>query len=468
MLDIARELSFLNKLKELSITLSFLKSNDVIDAIKRCIINHQELIPDDIQSVVFIEKLIDISEKNATREDITSFLAEIATFWKWLILRRPLEFIYVGQRSNYYIISGIFGGDSFVSHKVIFVDDEEVDNEIYELKNSILYRPILITDKCGQSKFDGKDFLGVINIEREIELVDGYLTYAKVIHDHIDMIDILNNNIKRLNDDSGINKIILGSSFAYYGIPDSLLTYSANLSIASGDPSYDKALLEHCMKKHGVKDYVIVIGFFELFHELAKGANGYFHLASTFLKENNIPYTPRGCFSETKGPFLFDVNRNTIVDMLGIDATTWILGNKINTLRKNRKRNPQKSQSTDFSYSTFQLRRETDHFAKFYSREGVAEYNKNILQSMVNDVKQAGGHIYFVIQPFTKYYNAHFHPLMRKETKEFLASITDGESSFFIDMSEDPEFGPEDFSDAHHLNYTGATKLFHKLEWLKL
>ena len=87
---------------------------------------------------------------------------------------------------------------------------------------------------------------------------------------------------------------------------------------------------------------------------------------------------------------------------------------------------------------------------------------------MVNDVKQAGGHIYFVIQPFTQYYNAHFHPLMRKETKEFLASITDGESSFFIDMTEDPEFGPEDFSDAHHLNYTGATKLFHKLEWLKL
>lgn len=99
--------------------------------------------------------------------------------------------------------SWFFGEDSFISHKAIFVD-----NEISEFKRTILSIPILTVGKCGWDKFDDKGFLGVINLEQEIELVDGYITYPKAIHDHVDMIDILNNNVKYLNDDSGINKII--------------------------------------------------------------------------------------------------------------------------------------------------------------------------------------------------------------------------------------------------------------------
>lgn len=57
---------------------------------------------------------------------------------------------------------------------------------------------------------------------------------------------------------------------------------------------------------------------------------------------------------------------------------------------------------------------------------------------------------------------------MRQETQAFLATIADGESSFFIDLSEDEGFTPEDYRDAHHLNFNGAQKLYRKLEWLQL
>lgn len=87
---------------------------------------------------------------------------------------------------------------------------------------------------------------------------------------------------------------------------------------------------------------------------------------------------------------------------------------------------------------------------------------------MVEQVSVAQGHIYFVIQPFTPQYNALFHKEMRQQTKAFLSAIADNESVFFIDMSEDRDFEPEDYSDAHHLNFRGARKLLRKLEWLQL
>lgn len=468
MQDAVSELRFLNELKDLSLALSLLKSNDMIDAVKSCVIQHQNVIPDENQAVEFIEELVFISERDASHVEIDSFLRHLASFWKWSVLSRPLDFIYVGEEKNYPLIDGMLGEREFCCQCAVFIDYYDASEALDKLRNTALLRPILLCDNRGESQVDSSHYLGIINIENESALVDNYFSYISVIRKHIEMVDILNNNLQLVKESESIDKVILGSSFAYYGLPDSLLTRSSNLAISSGDSTYNKTLLEYCINRLGVNDFVIVIGFFELFHELAKGANGYFHLASTFLKENRIPYSFRDADSMREKVFLFNANKNTLVELLEIDTASWIMSRNIAALRKTVAANPQKGKSTDFSYTTLQLRRETEHFAKFYSREGVAEYNKRILQSMVELVRQSQGHIYFVIQPFTQRYNDYFHPQMRQETKDFLASIADEQSAFCIDMSEDPDFGPEDFSDAHHLNFSGAKKLYHKLEWLKL
>ncbi|MDE4080990.1 MULTISPECIES: hypothetical protein [Enterobacter cloacae complex] len=463
---IPRESCFLIQLKNLAMTLSLTKLDEVIDAIKECVIKNQCVIPDEIQSVNFIEKLISVSEKKVSGRDVDDFLIHLSAFWQWLVQRRPLDFIYIGKRKNFHLSCHILGNAPLYFKNTIFVDEISPETLKNELNCINLPRPVILGDKEGLSHVNVRNLLGYINIETAGSLIGNHAEYIGVIRKHIDMVAILNNNLRKLESNNNYDKVILGSSFGYYGMHDALLTNAVNLSIASGDAAYNKALVEHCIRHHNIKDFVIVIGFFELFHELAKSSNGYFHLASEFFSSNNIAYDYRGRYKCNS--FLFNFEREPIVDILNVDIASWVARREITSLRSSSPLIPEKPISTDFIYSSAYTRRETEYFARFYEREGVAEYNKLIFQGIVEQVRQVQGHIYFIIQPFTRLYNALFHEKMRRETKEFLTSVTDGKNAFCIDLSEDNDFSPEDFSDAHHLNFTGAQKLCDKLKWLKL
>lgn len=456
------ELIFLVKIKDLALTLSLTKLDTVVDTIKRCVLEYQHCIPDEKPALDFIEQLIITSEKETTRNDISQFLTHLSIFWEWMVLRRPLDLIYVGQKKNFTLIEGIPCHTSLRCTQYIFTDEKTSEDALAKLS---LSRPVLLVDNQGEQRVGGGKYLGLINIEVAGPLLGHRNDVLGILRKNIDMVSILNNNLRKLKNETDLNKVILGSSFAYFGMHDALLTRAVNLSIASGDAEYNKTLVEYCISECNVKNFVIVIGFFELFHKMSKGENGYFYLASEFLKDNDILYASTNI---QKKPFLFHHDREPLIDLLQIDVTSWLAKREIGQLRERASLTPEKSLSTDFTYSSEFTRRETEYFARFYEREGVAESNKLIFQHIVEQVKQVQGRIYFVIQPFTPLYNEIFHPAMRQETKDFLATIADGESSFCIDLSEDTDFAPEDYSDAHHLNFTGAQKLYRKLAWLQL
>ncbi|WP_333501303.1 hypothetical protein [Kluyvera genomosp. 2] len=460
---IADELAFLIEIKNLALTLSRKKDDAVIDAIKQCVLLYQHFIPEGKPAIDFIEQLIITAEKEATDSEIISFSEYLSTFWQWMVQRRPWDFVYVGTRQNVALIEGILDKESLRCARVIYTDEGAAEDL---LAVSPLSRPVLLVDNQGERHVGSENGLGLINIEAAAACAGHLDGFLGVIRQHIDMVGILNNNLQKLNSHPQFNKAILGSSFAYYGMHDALLNNSVNLSIASGDATYNKTLVEHCITACNVRDFVIVTGFFELFHELSKGANSYFHLASCFFNENSIPYDYRRQSAYKR--FAFHYAREPIVDLLNIDIVAWAAKREIAGLRPHVSLKPEKKITTTSHYSQALARREADYFAQFYDREGVAEYNKLIIQQMVEQVSVAQGHIYFVIQPFTPQYNALFHKEMRQQTKAFLSAIADNESVFFIDMSEDRDFEPEDYSDAHHLNFRGARKLLRKLEWLQL
>ena len=467
-LSLKEESAFLIALKELALTLELTELDAVVDAIKQCVLANQCFIPNEKPAIDFIEQLIITSEKEADNSDVVQLMASLSAFWQWLVLRYPLEFVYVGERKNISAFDSIFGKEPPRYTKIVFVDDEMAEDALVELANACLARPILFCDHEGERRVDTGKFLGNITLETARAHLGKHSTALKVVRDHIDMVGVLNNNIARLRSDYSIDKVVLGSSFAYYGMHDSLLKNTVNLSIASGDATYNKALVSHCINNHNIKDFTIIMGFFELFHELSKGNNGYFYLASEFFENNNITYHYRDADSTHKEHFIFHYGNEPIIDLLKINIPQWVIGREVTLLRENAIANPEKIKSIDFHYSSAFILRETQHFSHFYERKGVIEYNKLIFEEIIDLVKQAQGRVNFVIQPFTPRYNSLFHADMRLETKAFISSIADGKTCFFIDMSEDADFCPEDYSDAHHLNFTGAQKLYDKLKWLGL
>ena len=453
---------FLIKLKSLALTLSLIRLDASIDAIKRCVLEYQHCIPEEKPALDFIEQLIFAAEKETTASEKQQFLAQLSAFWQWMVLRRPFNLIYVGQKKNLALIKEIPSQTSLHCCEAMFVDGGLAEDALDKLS---LPRPVLLVDNEGELRVDSEKYLGVINIETPELASSKRGDLLGIIRKNIDMIGILNSNLQRLKNDRNVNKVILGSSFAYYGMHDSLLNRAVNLAVASGDAAYNNTLVEHCISTSNVKNFVIVMGFFELFHQMSKGANGYFYLAAEFLQENGIQVQRH---NTQQKPFLFHHEREALMELLQIDIYRWAANREITTLRKRASLAPEKPMDTDFIYSSEYTRRETEHFARFYDREDVAESNKRIFQTIVERVKQEKGKIYFVIQPFTPLYNALFRAEMRQETRDFLATVADGESSFFIDLSEDGDFTVEDYSDSHHLNFNGAQKLYRKLEWLQL
>lgn len=468
-----QELSFILTFRDLSVNLYLLKDDASIDEIKKWVIINHHLLPDEKYVIDFVNKLIEISEKNASINEVDDFLVDVSHFWISYVTATPLDFIYAGKRSNQHIIESVLSEYNIKCNGHIYIDDEkDLANLDYQCLSQ-LNRPVLLCDNSGLSFFNKNHFIGYLNIERFDHSIINGEHITNTIKTYYAMAEIINENYQTLQKDQGenIRKVILGSSYAYYGIPDSLLCHSVNLSIASGDASYNHALIKHCYKKYGIKNYVVVLGYFELFHELSKGLNGYFYLAKQFFKTNDIKYDYRTRSNNFKRQNIFNSYSNPMEYVLKEFIPHFMAATSLTSAQEsftNSNGSKKKKIVNSFSYSDTQTTNETQYFSRFYNTDGVAEFNKSIFHQMAEFIKGINGNIFFVIQPFLPLFNERYHEKMQNETLEFFDEISDGESTFFIDLSSDKEFTPEDFFDAHHMNFKGAQKLYHKLKWLKL
>ncbi|WP_312211691.1 hypothetical protein [Pseudescherichia sp.] len=469
----SQELSFILTLRDLSVNLYLLKDDASIDEIKKWVIINHHLLPDEKYVIDFVNKLIEISEKNASMSEVDDFLVDVSHFWISYVTAAPLDFIYAGKRSSEHIIESVLSEYNIKCNGHIYTDDEVDLASLDHQGLSELNRPVLLCDNSGLSYFNKNHFIGYLNIERFDHSIINSEHITNTIKNYYSMAEIINENYQTLRKDQGenIRKVILGSSYAYYGVPDSLLCQSVNLSIASGDASYNHALIKHCHEKYGIKNYVVVLGYFELFHELSKGLNGYFYLAKQFFKINNIKYDYRARSNKLKNENIFTSYSNPMEYVLKEFIPHFMAAISLTSAQEkftNSNSSTNKKIINNFSYSDTQTTNETQYFSKFYNTDGVAEFNKIIFSKMTDFIREINGNIFFVIQPFLPLFNERYHKEMRDETLTFFDAISDGESTFFIDLSSDMDFTPEDFFDAHHMNFQGAQKLYHKLKWLKL
>lgn len=464
-----RELLFINSLRKLSLAFCKSKDESLLKKIKSHIDEHRDLVPEGNAAAVLHDTLNEVNENSINEEAHAGILLALSSFWRWFVCLHPLDFIFVGKPGNAVLIEDMLKETrTSCSKKYYTSKGERILDEI--LIDQSLRRPFLICDNSCKALMSGDTFIGYVNIDA-ININAYHNHIINTIRNHFCMPEILTSNLLRLEKSSETTKVILGSSFAYYGLHDSLLNDSVNMSIASGDFAFSWSVMQSTYQRYGVKHFVVMVGYFELFHELSKGLNGYFYLAKDFCTANNINYNyrPRQWWYKDRNLFAVpDESANEISQPYLPSLIAQLTLQEMKNATVNDPMVMPGKAITSGGYDENDVISETEIFGRLYDKLDNKNHNRDILNAMVDFVTSINGSVHFIIQPFTDLYNDNFHAKMKSETVESLQSIANGYSSFFVDLSHDKDFNREDFSDAHHLNIDGSQKLINKLFWLNL
>ena len=461
---------FLKNIHLLAQKMSWIQNDSVIDELKDLFIQNSSLLNDDENTASFINELIYCAEKNVTPDDVDNLISHLNSFFIHYFSTLSCHVIFVGQDWHQYILNSVFLPckiEKVTSFEIKLETGPETIQLNLEDDNLI---PIVVTDHIGFN------FLKNNNIQFPDVLTALQFPEKNRNRFSIDagFIPLLNSRYEKLLNDPEVKTLILGSSYGYQGFPDKLLDKAVNLSLFSGDFTLSYSLIKKAVETTKIKNFIICIGLYDAFFELSMGGSPTFPIARYFCKSQHIEYNYRkkeaGSINTDTRPYItgpldlliqyiykqqhhpqFDHDEelswlhDLLLDMPNLSKSVDFINDR--------------SYCTHFSYSSTEIHNRVVELSKNYQRKHSFENNKDVISSLLSLIEATNSTLTFIVMPFTEFYRQHYDQNLKNETLAFIKSVTNSTNIFMTDLSAHQSFTPEDYYDADHLNFYGATKL---------
>lgn len=437
-------------------------TNSIIDKIKKLIIQNASLLDDTVATASFINSLIISSSTDIKDVDVDTLVINAALFWEEFFARKPIDILLFCTPNKVPTFKKRLGSDKYTL---------SIFNEHNNISNINDYqRPFVVYDNEFRQVIKHKQFYSALG--------SYYLQHNAVSKDLFDIctighLDLLSLQYKKAISDLTIDNVILGSSYSCHAFPESLLTNSVNLSLPSGDFSFAYTLINDITKKRKKANYIILVGYFNLFHEISKGRGAAFPIASVFCEENSIEHIYNKK-EERKHPshLIALQNDELFLKASHYDDSRWgilikeLKESRCDKIRMRSSINKIKDigMSIDFNYSKSAIEERANELSKNYNYEESYEINQQLVHSMMESIAGTDSKLYFIIPPFPSLFIKKLHSDMVIKTKIFFEDIQENKNVEYHDFSSLDSFIPDDYIDTDHLNYNGAKKLKKKLE----
>lgn len=437
-------------------------TNDIIDKIKKLILDNTALFDETTATASFIDSLITSSSTDIKDVDVDALVITAALFWEEFFARRPIDILLFCTPDKVSPFKKRLGSDKY--NLLIFNEHNKISN-INDYQ-----RPFVVYDNEFRQLIKYKQFYSALGCY--------YLQHNAVSKDLFDIctighLDLLNLQYKKVISDLAIENVILGSSYSCHAFPESLLINSVNLSLPNGDFSFAYTLINDIAKKRKNTNYIMLVGYFNLFHEISKGRGAAFPIANVFCEENNIEHIYNKNEEKKYPAHLIALqNDELFLKASYYDDSRWnILIKQLKESRFDKKRMQSSinkikdiGMSVDFNYSKSAIEQRAYDLSKNYNHQESYEINQQLVHSMLESIAGTDSKIYFVIPPFPSLFIKQLHQEMVIKTKTFFEHLQGNKNIAYYDFSSLDGFIPDDYIDTDHLNFNGAKKLKGKLK----
>lgn len=463
-----QECIFIKNLHNFMMQLRTYKNDTTIDQIKNLVIANSTLLDENVETIDFINNLIDLSEKHISHQDALSFCDVIENYLSYFLLLKPCEVFYIGSNEN---INCVY---SIVPQKIIKKVNLIIVNTLQEalqakVDTTNCSRPILVTDRIGRHSIE-------INKSVVLSAINAKSNHMKynLSDTTIGFLPIMEKRFDSIANNKNTDMVIVGSSYAYQAFPETLTPYSVNLSIWGGDITLAYSIIRKIINSSSIRKFMIVLGYHDIFYESSMGFSGTFPISVEFCDNKSINYD----FSIRKG-FKANHNKNISLDVftesiyeenLVFDK---IFFKSVTSPFINRKPHDNKesmisyvntrSYSRDFTYSSKKINSRVISLGKNRDRTKSLAVNIELMEKLLNLISESNSHLYIVIPPFLKYFTENYNSEMKKESIRYINSLSGINYVSIMDYANDTDFLPEDFYDTDHLNLTGAEKICRKI-----
>lgn len=278
--------------------------------------------------------------------------------------------------------------------------------------------------------------------------------------------------------ESDIKSIVVGSSYARFGIEESIINEPCiNLALPSQDIYYACLIGRYVISKNpNIKKIFIGTGYYS-FHfdlslsqgmELMRISDVYYPIFGDMHNCRELPKSQNNILADNE---LFDVQQ--IVDVFCNDLFKQFMGNYFIDIRNrfnlrtglraagNRKwLDLGDTLQKECSYERAELHNKLIKYLDSYKE------NKEILNSFIAFCNERNVKVFVIAFPSTRFYKEH---LLKEYGESYMSALNsiDGEMHF-IDFNESDIFTDKDFVDMDHLDKSGAIKISETINELNL
>ena len=272
-----------------------------------------------------------------------------------------------------------------------------------------------------------------------------------------------------ISQNSSIDTVISGNSYAVYGIENSMMDNSVNISIPSQDIYYSTRLIYKVLENNDyIKRIILIMPYNWFFSDLSKvkdplEKSKLYKVYKPILGDvhNCVLLHPRRNYVYESN--IFDVQR-LLNDYITADMLSDFFNRNFDreshamrlwddtTLRWNELMPDQKKKAAlcRTQNNNTLIKRKNNYFS-----------NSNIFREFVNDLYNKGISVISVVPPATLSYRS-FYLNDFKDEYYYQMSLLDGKIKVY-DMFSDDSFSDNDFVDMDHLNAIGAVKFTTKI-----
>jgi len=354
--------------------------------------------------------------------------------------------------------------------KIYIMDRDAIAKEIIPYLHKDVY-PILTNEISSKTKgkiwIVSKEVQERTGIESAIvyeELLGKLVEYSYRMFTYNWDYFYLNNKIVEA---SKAETLILGSSYARFGINEEMMENAVNLSLSSQDWYYAFELLKKvCSKPNHIKNVILGCGYYTAFADLSRTKN-----IGELTRISSV-YAPilndwHNCFIHPANRYAFDESDYIDVQKLVTSLYNSSYGQHSYFDDENRKRCYFQTKLWEDQSKYWNDLSEAEKWK--YGKQRAESHNKSIryeetLQENIKIMKEIAVyasenkmHLILTVFPATIYYQTFFDMNFREYFYDALEQVN--EEIHLVDCFGDPFFDEEDFNDTDHLNDSGATKM---------
>lgn len=436
-------------------------SNELVEKINKYIASHYEgNVPPTEANI-----LIDAINNQAAGKSYDEVYNSLYLLLVAVLRQEKIEILYIGNQDKLKSLLPHIDTPS-ISQINFLSGNESNEDEIKRCVTSLVSKkaPFIIYDPEGLKislSVDSQQILGCVSIYEL--LYAGAIPVSNVINNHTYFLARQYNALTNKNNRS----VIIGNSYGLYGLPDSILKESVNISTHSLGLKQALLLVEHINIHYPhIKNFVFCLGFFDLYSDLLKTQDSFnqsiivafsqiishFGIKREGKSQNDEVTLLSELLLKTSSP-----PQLTTIDDIQIQDSVY--HSTISHISS--KAYPEKGGQTQTARHRAVL-----HSNSVGHRASLEE-NKEIVDAIKNRIAVEGKKAIWLTPPFPDEYVKNIHSDMKITHRHFFAGLNDIHSTF-IDLSENRNFRRYDFRDGDHLNFSGASKLVQKLRKMNI